>query len=832
VTAGEADGDRQVLQGLRILDLSRWVAGEFATRTLADFGADVVKIEKPVEGSLTRHRGPFPSDRHDAEVSALFLHLNTNKRSVGLDLNDAEDRARLLGLVAGADALVESFRPGQLERFGLGPDVLRAANPRLVITRISAFGQTGPYRDREASGLVLQAAGGPMSATGQAERAPLRKPGHLEQYTIGRTAAQATLAGLLSARRAGQGSVIDVAGQEALLASADRRAAFLLTAAYSDIDAPRGVRSAHRGGATFTGPYRAKDGFVMVYVTNASFWNRFVRLVGDEAFLAKYLDRTTLGDERPAFDAYVSRWFAERPKMAIMEEAEAARIPLTALLTVGEVRGHPHFRERGVFVEVSHPRAGILEHVGAPWRMANGYRLRRRAPLLGEHTNEILDELPLLERVVPVRPSATDRARPPLEGVRVVDLTVVWSGPGATALLGDLGAEVIRVEGNNRLSRQASAHTTSKSIAHMPYYASVYADRTPEPRPYDRFANFNWHARNKRAVCMNLETPEGRAAMLELIAISDVFVENNSKGVLEKLGLGHEELLQQNPRLVIVRMPPLGLTGPLSDYLGYGPNFNSLVGLAAMDGYEGEEADSGGDNYHMDEAAPAGVAFAVLAALWDRESTGRGGLIEFAQAENVMQDIGEYFLDHQFNDREPTIMGNADAELFQDVLPVAEPDRWIAVSVRDDDDWAALCHALSARELAIHGASAELRVANRPQLLAALAELTQRRGSDELVAALQTVGVPSGEVMTERRLLADPHLAAREWFVERSHPAVGTYRYPGQPWRASGFGTVFGRPFPGFGEDNEYVYRGLLGYDEQTYQSLVERGLVTDEQRA
>jgi crotonobetainyl-CoA:carnitine CoA-transferase CaiB-like acyl-CoA transferase len=383
----------QVLTGLRILDLSRWIAGEFATRTLADFGADVVKIEKPNEGSLTRRRGPFPGDVPDPEASALFLHLNTNKRSVALDLHDPEGRSALLRLVEDADALVESFRPGHLERLGLGPAVLQTANPRLVITRITAFGQTGPYRDREATGLVLQAAGGPMSATGSADGAPLRKPGHLEQYTIGRSAAQATMAGLIQARRTATGSVIDVSGQEALLASADRRSAYLLTAAYSGVNAPRGVRSAHRGGATFTGPYRTSDGFVMVYVTNAAFWNRFVELVGaeDEAFRAQYLDRTMLGDERPAFDDYVRRWFSSRLKVAVMEAAEAARIPITAFLTVGEVRNHPHFRERGLFVTVPHPHAGPLEHVGAPWRMAGGFQLRRPAPLLGEHTSELLE---------------------------------------------------------------------------------------------------------------------------------------------------------------------------------------------------------------------------------------------------------------------------------------------------------------------------------------------------------------------------------------------------------------------------------------------------------
>ena len=298
--------ERQALQGIRVIDLSRWVAGEYATKLFADFGADVLKVEKPGEGSLTRRWGPFPDDRVDLERSALFLHLNTNKRSIALDLTQAADREVLLALVETADALVESFRPGHLERWGLGPDVLRARNPRLVLTRISAFGQDGPYRDREASGLILQAAGGPMNATGAADRAPLRKPGLLEHYTVGRTAAEATMAGLFSARRGTAGSVIDVSGQEVLLSGADRRASYLVSAAYSGMVAPRGVRSPHRHGATFTGPFRAKDGFVMLYVTNQVFWNRLVDLVGefDAEFHRRYHGRQTImGEERDAFMA-------------------------------------------------------------------------------------------------------------------------------------------------------------------------------------------------------------------------------------------------------------------------------------------------------------------------------------------------------------------------------------------------------------------------------------------------------------------------------------------------------------------------------------------------
>ncbi|MQW78043.1 hypothetical protein GHK92_19425 [Nocardioides sp. dk4132] len=389
------DPAKQVLSGVRVLDLSRWVAGEYATKLFADFGADVVKVEKPGEGSLTRRWGPFPDDRPDPERSALFLHLNTNKRSVALDLHDPVDRELLLGLVRDAHAVVESFRPGHLERLGLGPDVLRAANPRLVLTRISAFGQTGPRRDHEASGLVLQAAGGPMHATGQADRAPLRKPGLLEHYTVGRSAGQATLAAVLGARRTGRGATLDVSGQEVLLAGADRRASYLLSASYSGITAPRGARSPHRHGATFTGPFRAADGFVMVYVTNQAFWNRFVHLVGaeDPAFRERFLDRQTVaGEDREEFLAHVAGWIAVRPKIAVMEAAEAARIPVTAYLSVSEVLAHPHFRERGAFVAADHPRAGRLEYAGPPWRMERGYALRTPAPLLDQHGAEVRAE--------------------------------------------------------------------------------------------------------------------------------------------------------------------------------------------------------------------------------------------------------------------------------------------------------------------------------------------------------------------------------------------------------------------------------------------------------
>src|SRR3984957_19395096 len=418
----------------------------------------------------------------------------------------------------------------------------------------------------------------------------------------------------------------------------------------------------------------------------------------------------------------------------------------------------------------------------------------------------------------------------PLEGIRVVDLTVIWSGPGATMLFGDLGAEVIRVEGIHRLSRQISAKVTKEGIAAYGYASQTYPDSEPGDRPYDRSSIFNWHSRNKLSAAMCLDTAGGHEAFLRLIAKSDVFVENNSKKVLGKLGIDWDVLHETNPRLIVARMPPLGLSGSMSDYLGYGPNFNSLVGIQAMGGREGQDPTTAGDNYHMDEAAPAGLAFAVMAALWRRERTGRGELIEFPQAENVMQEIGEYFIDYQWNGRVPAILGNSDPVMFQDVLPTAEADVWVAISIRHDLDWTALSSVVGTENWLEMGRTVGDRLSNAALLKTALAKWASGHRVSHIVSSLQEVGVPASEVMSESRLLEDEHLADRQWFQWRSHPVVGTHQYPGHPWRATGFDLVWGRPVPSFGEDNEYVYKEILGYSENEFDELVRQGVAGNEQ--
>jgi CoA:oxalate CoA-transferase len=351
-------------------------------------------VEKPGEGSLTRYAGPFPGDVVDTERSALFLHLNTNKRSIEVDLASDEGRAQILALAATSDVLIESFRPGVMESFGLGWEELRAVNPRLIFTRISNFGQTGPNAHLEASALTLQAAGGPMHATGSADRRPHQKPGYLPLYVIGRTAAEAALGALFHVRRRGEGSQLDISAHEVLLFSGDRRAAYLQNASYSGRNAPRGIRSAHRGTVLPTGPYVCKGGFVMLYVA-VHFMPRMVELLGDADLIEFFADNERVvanPDEAwDRFNAVLHPWLARYTKEEIMLMAQKAHLPITAITSVQEMLEAPHYRERGIFESIDHAKAGNLEYPGRPFTLTRGgFGLNSPAPLLGEHTSVIL----------------------------------------------------------------------------------------------------------------------------------------------------------------------------------------------------------------------------------------------------------------------------------------------------------------------------------------------------------------------------------------------------------------------------------------------------------
>jgi crotonobetainyl-CoA:carnitine CoA-transferase CaiB-like acyl-CoA transferase len=423
----------------------------------------------------------------------------------------------------------------------------------------------------------------------------------------------------------------------------------------------------------------------------------------------------------------------------------------------------------------------------------------------------------------------------PLEGVRIIDLTVVWAGPGATMHLGDLGAEVIRVESIYHFApstRGMLPYITKEQAAGAGYLASLYPDKDPGEHPYNRSALFNCNGRNKLSVTMPLERPEGREAFLALVAKSNVLIENNSARMLDRFGIGWDVLHEVNPQLIMVRMPALGLNGPFRDYLGFGTNFNALTGVVAFDGYHDGDLTTGTSNLMMDEISSTGGALAVLTALYAQKRDGKGRFVEYAQAEAVAQTVGEYVLDVQVNGRVPGLSGNRHPYLYQGVYPTAD-GQWLALTLRDDRDWSILKWIMGNPPWADKPGYAQVsgRLERQDELDAGIASYTSAHDWSPLFVHLQAEGLAAGPVMLPSMVRADPQVADRGYYHSMTHPECGTHDYPGFAWKSSAMALKMDRAAPCLGQDNEYIYREVLGYSQERYQKLIDDEVIGTELR-
>lgn len=382
------------LDDLVVLDLTHYIAGPYCTKRLADFGARVIKIERPDGGDPARRLGPFPGDVPHPEKSGLFLHLNTNKESVTLNLKTLRGRQLLSRIVERADIVIESFHPRVLPSLGLDYPLLRKLNPQLLMTSISNFGQSGPYRDWHAEDLTLYAMGGEMYSSGATGRDPLRQASGLTLYQSGSVAATATMIGMFGVRRHNNGQHIDVALFETQAGSMDRRLTGLV--AYQYNGATPGPEDPKPVGIMPSGIYPCKDGYVDIR-TNVRWWDRLVAMMA----MPELHDDPRFGPEdarlnpahRDAFMEIFQQWLMQHTRQELMRTAQKARLPVTAVNDMAQVLTDPHFLERDVFVDIDHAVAGTWKFPGAPFRpQLTPWQQRRPAPLLGQHTETVLQE--------------------------------------------------------------------------------------------------------------------------------------------------------------------------------------------------------------------------------------------------------------------------------------------------------------------------------------------------------------------------------------------------------------------------------------------------------
>ena len=375
------------LEGVKILDLTQIMAGPYCTMMLADMGADVVKIEKPGGGDDTRRMGP-PFIEGE---SAAFLGINRNKRSIVVDIRSDEGREIVLDMARRYDVLVQNFRPGSLERMGLGYEQARELNPAMVYCTISGFGVTGPYARRGGFDLVAQGMSGLMSVTGHPDSPPTKMGVPVCDLNAGMFAAIGILTAYINRLKTGRGQHVDTSLLEGGIAYTFWESAMY----FATGESPEPKGSAHR----LTAPYQAfetSDGYVNIGAANQANWERLCIAIGRDELLsdARFIEPKDRMNNLDELIATLEHTFSQKTSEYWLKALEAAGVPAGPIYDLEQVYDDPQVRSRDMIVETEHPVAGRVSNIGIPVKLSETPgRFRNPAPTLGQHTDEVLRQL-------------------------------------------------------------------------------------------------------------------------------------------------------------------------------------------------------------------------------------------------------------------------------------------------------------------------------------------------------------------------------------------------------------------------------------------------------
>jgi crotonobetainyl-CoA:carnitine CoA-transferase CaiB-like acyl-CoA transferase len=398
--------------------------------------------------------------------------------------------------------------------------------------------------------------------------------------------------------------------------------------------------------------------------------------------------------------------------------------------------------------------------------------------------------------------------RLPLEGIRVADLTMMWAGPYATRVLAEMGAEVIKIE-------SPRAWDNIRTLIPQP----------GAPDPWNSSYYFNDYNRDKKSLTLDLADPRGKAAFLRLVPHCDVVMENYRAEVLDNLGLGYDVLREARQDIILVSMAGYGKTGPERDHVGFGPIIEQMSGLASMTGY----GDDGvpfktGISYGDPVAGKAAVA-AVVLALIQRRKSGKGAFIDLAQREVMSTMIGEAFVGTSQRGEAPLHRGNRDSRYFaQGVYRCAGEEQWVAVSIRDVEDWGRLCAATGM----VEHLGAMSNEARHEEVHRRIAGWCAWREPQEVFETVAGAGVPVGRVLDTKTIHDDVHLAERGYWVELPHPRMHAWKQPRSAWQFSEARPELRRHAPLFGEHNREILGGLIGMSDEEIASLSAGGIIGD----
>jgi len=788
---------------LKVLDISSGFAASFCSRLLADFGAEVFKVSLPDRKDVLLDYGPVIHVENHPVESGMYHFLNFNKSNLPESMK--EDPA---GFLSSIDIVVEDFSETEHHRVDVRT-ILSGVSEDAIVCSITPFGRGNDWSERPYSDLTIQAISGYCSVNGTNRGYPLKEPGMETEFTAGANAFSGIVAALIHRDTTGIGQRLDVSLLHSSLSS---YSPYLLGSLHTGQPTQRREQGLHFG------LFPCKDGYVSLSVRHEPTWELLWVFLGDPDFARD--ERFDTAAKRRKNEAELSRillpQLARYTREELLTELSPLRIMVGPANSIDDLINDKHLGDRKALFSYSDDEK--IKMPSNPSKMTSSpSSFRNSAPPKLERTDIFSSMLGALKINTLNEHKPVDNG--PLDGLRATVLTQAWAGAYSTQLLGDLGMDVIQVESIHRLDPWRGGLP--------PRLNGMYADNDPGERPWNRNAQYNSVNRNKKGMTLDLNDEECKAALLDLIKISDVFVENFSGRVIGNLGLDYESLRKVNPSIVMLRMPTYGTYGPYSTFPGNGGTTEPVSGMSHLIGYPGGPPLNSGI-MHTDAYCGILSAGAVLTALRHRVVTGKGQCVEVSQQEGTMSLLAEYLVDASHNGSMPGRQGNFQRNAGPQGCYKSRDNKWVALSVTDQNEWNSLCLVLGIEDLKSDSRflTRELRQKNGVDLDNIISEVIKKIDAVTVAEKIRENGIPCEVVLDTLQVATKQEFYDMELYEEILHRDSGAYYYVSPPWNYSRTRVTVREPAPTLGEHTESILRDLVDRNESIIQKMKDLGHI------
>jgi crotonobetainyl-CoA:carnitine CoA-transferase CaiB-like acyl-CoA transferase len=777
-------GLKSLLSPYRALDITS-EDGYFCTKILSDLGVDVIRLEKP-----------------GTKRDFWWWAYNYNKTTLQIDIE--KEPQKVLELAREVDFLVETYPPGYLDSIGLGYNGLAEVNPQLIVTSITPFGQTGPYKDYKASDLEIMALSGVMYVLGYPDRPPVRISFPQSYLLASAEAAVGTLIAHHWRVKNGEGQHVDVSAQESAM-DVLIQAPFFLTFS-NTIPKRTGKHRLGVSGGMFLHPmiWQCSDGHISYMMQGGklgAYSNRtiatYIEKEGDLPDYMKEIDWDNLDMAKMTQEKMeliwepFARFFKRHTVHEVYQISLKERLQLFPVNSVKDTLEDKQLNAREFWEKQEITELGKTLYYAGPYARISCNNTEQKSESDEKQINKSGNSLPF-------------------EGLKVADFSWVAAVPSITNWLAGFGAEVIKIESSSRLDATR--------------VAGPFKDNKPGADRAGMFYTFNG---SKKSFTLNLNAPSGRELAKKLVKWADVVVESFAPGMMKKWGLDFDELRKFNPGIIMLSASMMGGTGPHAAQPGLGLQLTSLSGFSYLTGWPDYDPPFIWGAYTDIPASKIGATI-LYATIDYHRRTGKSCYIDLSQYETSLHFLSPLILEYQLTGNPGERMGNRSSFTSpHGVFPCKGDDRWCALSTYTENEWRALCKVMGMPAWCKDSkfATFEKRKENEDELETNIATWTAQFTREELMSKLQQAGINAGMVEDCADLYNDPQLKHRQHFIPVTHPNIGKYDYYNRGYRLSKV-SIKADYAPVLGEHNEYVCTGILGISDEEFCNYLAAGIL------